>query len=159
MKIGIIIHSHTGNTLSVGERLKEVLLVGGCNVQLERVLAVNEDPNNKASIQLKSIPDIAPYDFLVIGAPVRGFSQSPVIKAYLSQLPDIHGKKVACYVTQHFPKPWLGGTRAIKQMIYSIEEKGGIIAETGIINWTGKTRENQISELIEKLSRNLVSQP
>lgn len=153
MRIGIIIHSYTGNTLSVGERLKESLIAKGHIVQLERVIAENEDPNAKEKVRLKSIPDISNYDYIIIGAPVRGFSLSPAIRVYLSQITEIQRKKVVCFVTQHFPKPWMGGNRAIKQMLGIIEQKGVNVLATGVINWTNKTREEQIDGLIDRLCR------
>lgn len=157
MKIGIIIHSHTGNTLSVGERLKESLATGGHTVQLEQVTAVNEDPNSREPIRLKSIPDIVPYDAVIFGAPVRGFSLSPVMKAYLSQLTKLSGKKISCFVTEHFPKPWMGGNHSIKQMIRAIEQKGGKVAATGVVNWTSQAREEQIKELGSGMKNSLFS--
>ncbi len=153
MTIGIILHSHTGNTLSVGERIKASLLAGGDEVHLERVTAFNEDPNAKEAVRLKSIPDISRYDYVVIGAPVRAFSLSPVMSAYLAQLPEMSGKKVACFVTQYFPKPWMGGSRALKQMISILSRRGGKVAVTGTVNWTNKAREEQINDLLVKLGR------
>lgn len=153
MKIGIIIHSHTGNTLSVGERLKESLLAKGHTVHLERVIAENEDPNTSEKVQLKSVPDISIYDYVILGAPVRAFSLSPVMKAYVAQIPEIHQKKVACIVTQQFPKPWMGGNRAINQMCRMIKQKGGIVFEIGIVNWSSKTRDEQIDGILDRLCR------
>lgn len=155
MKIGIIIHSHTGNTLSVGERLKESLAAGGHTVQLERVTAVNEDPNSREPVRLKSIPDIVQYDAVILGAPVRAFSLSPVMKAYLSQMTKLSGKKICCFVTEYFPKPWMGGNRSIKQMIRAIEQKGGKVASAGVVNWSAKAREEQINELGSGLKNSL----
>lgn len=153
MRIGIIVFSRTGNTLSVGERLKESLLAGGQTVNLEQVRVVNVDPNAKEKIKLKSIPDITLYDYVIIGAPVQAFSLSPVMKAYLDQLPQLQGKKVACFVTQHFPKPWMGGSRALKQIAGIISQKGGKVTATGNVNWTNRAREEQINELLVRLSR------
>jgi len=153
MNIGIIIHSHTGNTLSVGEKLKDNLNTAGHTAQLERVVAINEDPNTREIIKLKEIPSLSKYDVIIIGAPVRGFSLSPVMMAYLSQLQTLNGKPVACFVTQHFPKPWMGGNRAIKQMKSTILQKGGTVTGSGIVNWTNKSREKQITDLIVILSR------
>lgn len=151
MRIGIIIHSHTGNTLSVAEKLKYALAAKGHTVQLERVTAVNEDP--RAKVRLKSIPDITAYDTFIIGAPVRAFSLSPVMKAYLDQIPEIQGKKVACFVTEHFPKPWMGGNHSVHQIIHAIRKKGGEVIDKGVINWSGKIREEQINEVVARLSR------
>jgi flavodoxin len=154
MRIGIIVYSRTGNTLSVSERIRESLLAGGHEVQLERVTAINEDPNTaREKIKLKSIPDIALYDYVIMGAPVQGFSLSPIMKTYLDQIPQLQGKKVACFVTQHFPKPWMGGSHALKQMVGFISQKGGKVTDTGNVNWTSKVREEQINELRVRLCR------
>lgn len=69
MKVGIIIHSHTGNTLSVAERLKEKLVAVGHQATIDQVTAVNEDPS--AKVELKTMPDTSTYDALIFGAPVR----------------------------------------------------------------------------------------
>lgn len=153
MKVGIIVHSHTGNTLSVAERLKEKLHEAGHLVNLEQVIAINEDPSSTGNIQLKTIPDISAYNVLIFGAPVRGFSLSPVMKAYLAQLPEMPGKKIGCFVTQQFPYRWMGGTQAIKQLEKYCETKGKSIYETGIVNWSHKEREEKIIEVINKLSK------
>lgn len=153
MKVGIIVHSHTGNTLSVAQKLKEQLLAAGHSVTLEQVTAVNESPSAGGKIQLKTIPDPSSYDALIIGAPVQGFSLSPVMKVYLSQIPSLKGKKVSCFTTQLFPFAWMGGNRAIEQTKKACKTKGVNISETGIINWSRKDRDRKIRDVIEKLIR------
>jgi len=153
MKVGIIVHSHTGNTLTVAKRLKEELLAIGHSVDIEQVAAMNEDPSKSGNIQLKTIPDTGIYDVLFFGAPVRGFSLSPVMKAYLLQLPSLKEKKVGCFVTQFFPYRWMGGNRTIKQMKEACESKGVNVFETGIVNWSRKERERKITDVIERLIR------
>ncbi len=151
MKIGIIVHSHTGNTLGVAEKLMDTLTSAGNTVAIERVTAVNEDPSAAGNIQLKTIPDITSYDHLIFAAPVRAFSLSPVMKLYLKQLSSLKDKKVSCFVTQHFAFPWMGGNNAIKQVKRACESKGASISNTGIVNWSNKSREKMISNVIEKL--------
>lgn len=146
VKIGIIIYSQTGNTLSVAERLKESLLNTGHTVSLERV--EKEDQSAKNTVMLKQAPDISMYDHVIIGSPVQGFSLSPVMMAYLSQLPKMSDKKYACFVTQHFPKPWMGGRRAINQMVRLVGQKEGKVVTTGVVNWSNQAREEQISKII-----------
>ena len=153
MKVGIIVHSHTGNTLAVARRLEENLLAVGHSVNLEQVTAVNEDPSAAGNIQLKKIPDITAYEVLIFGAPVRAFSLSPVMKVYISQLPSLKGKKVGCFVTQHFPHPLMGGNQSIKKMRKLIEAKGENIFGTGIVNWSHKEREEKITNVLEKLMK------
>lgn len=121
MKIGIIVHSHTGNTLSVAERIRSELVEKGYDVELKRVSAENEDPKAKGPLQLQSAPDAKEFEVLLFGAPVWAFSLSTVMKAYLTQLPSLKGKKVGCFVTHMFPFAWMGGNSAMKQFKDSIE--------------------------------------
>ncbi len=151
MKVGMIIYSRTGNTLSVAEKLKASLLDAGHTVCLARVTAVNEDPNAKGPVRLINAPGILGYDHVIFGAPVQAFSLSPIMKAYLAQLAKMDGIKTTCFVTQHFPKAWMGGRQAIKHMLNRIGERGGIVTETGIVNWTNKEREQQIAEVVSAL--------
>lgn len=153
MKVGIIVHSHTGNTLNVAKRLEEKLLSAGHSVKLEQVVAINEDPSAAQSIQLKTIPDTSAYDVLIFGAPVRAFSLSPVMKVYLSQLSSLQEKKVCCFVTHFLPFAWMGGKNAIKQFQNACESKHANVYETGIVNWSSRQREKKIAEVVEKLSR------
>ncbi len=152
VKIGIIVHSHTGNTLSVAQRLKEALAASGHSVALERVTAVNENPNAAMHAKLKIIPDTSSYDMLIFGAPVRGFSLSPVMKLYLAQLPALNGKKVGCFLTQSFPHPAMGGNQAMVQFRKACVTKGASIFETCIVNWS-MGRERRIANLIEKMGK------
>lgn len=151
MNIGIIIYSRTGNTLSVAERLKKSLLEAGHTVTIDRVTAENDEPNANGPARLTYTPSISAYDHVIMGAPVQAFSLTPVMKLYLSQLTQINGRKISCFVTQHFPKAWMGGRQAIKQMSCRIIEKGGIVTETGIVNWTNKAREQQIAGVVAEL--------
>jgi len=153
MNIGIIVHSHTGNTLSVAEKLKEKYEKEGHLVTLEQVTAVNEDPQAAATAELKTIPDTTGYDILVFGAPVRGFSLSPVMLLYLNQLPSLQGKKISCFVTQQLPYAWLGGNRSVKQMKKAVIAKNGMVHETGVVNWSSKKREDLITDLIKRVTK------
>lgn len=153
MNIGIIVLSNTGNTLSVAQKLKDTLAAMGHTAILERVTAISEDPSTQAGKQLKDAPDPTAYDALIFGAPVWAFSLSSVMNDYLSQLPSLQGKKTGCFVTQQLPYVWLGGNHAIRQMKTACETKGAAVFETGIVNWSNKNREKQITDLIEKLAK------
>lgn len=151
MNIGIIIYSHSGHTLSVGERIKETLLAQGHSVRLERISAANEDPQSKEKIRLTAIPDITPYDAVIFGAPVQGARLSPIMREYLSRLPALQSRKAACFVTQHFKIKWMGSTRAVKQITRAVEEKGAPITASGIVQWSSEAREKQICQVVASL--------
>jgi len=153
MKIGIIFYSYSGNTLTVAERLKVMLCNKGYDVNLERIKASEEDPNSGKPIVLSEIPDTSQYDEIILGAPVRAFSLNPIMKIYLGKLPDLQGKSVSCFVTEHFPKTWMGGNNAIKQMKRIVHEKNGNITHCGIINWSNTKREEQIIEMLNRFSK------
>lgn len=154
MKIGIFVHSKTGNTLSVAEGLRERLEAIGHAVDLLRISAVKDDEADFKKIVLKENPSVEGYDVLLFGAPVRGFSISPVMQAYLNTLDSLDDRKAACFVTQFLPYPWLGGNRAIKQMSNICNEKGAKIVETGIVNWSIETkRERLIQDVLERMCR------
>jgi hypothetical protein len=89
---------------------------------------------------------------VVFGAMVEGFSLSPTMQAYLRQLPPLT-MDVRCFVTQHFPKPWMGGNRAVRQFKKLCREKGAEVTQTGVVNWTSPEREAQIADVVARLSR------
>jgi flavodoxin len=152
MQIGIIVHSSTGNTLSVAERIKEKLTAAGHSVSIERVSAINDDEMDVQKVRLSGKPDIGAYDLLIFGAPVRGFSLSPAMRAYLSGIGSLKGKKAACFITQAFPAPWMGGNRSLKQMVDLLASKGSEPYGTGIVNWpNAEKREKLITAVAEKL--------
>lgn len=151
MKIGIIIFSKTGNTESVGRRLREKLAAQGHTVDIEQITASNDDQMEEGKIQLRNVPDIKVYDVLLLGSPVRGFSLSAVMSAYISQAAAMQGKKVFCFVTQYFPFPFMGGTRAIEQMKTKCQVKGAEICGTAIVNWSNLRRERMIRDMVENM--------
>jgi flavodoxin len=157
MNIGIIVYSITGHTLSVAQKLNEKLLTNGHSVSLERVIAINDEQTDIGKIQFSNAPSVEKYDALIFGAPVRGLSLSAVMAAYLSKFTSLKGKKIICYVTQYFPYPWMGGNRSIKQMKKICESKGAKIFDTGIVNWSNSKREKKITDLVDKLSKDLNS--
>lgn len=152
MKIGIIIHSYSGNTYSVAQKLKEKLLKAGHLVEIERIKIIGGEQPNDKQFQIENPPEVNQYDAVVFGAPVRGFSISPVISAYMRQLSSLKGKKAACFVTKQLSFNWTGGNSAIAGMKNICESKGGNVAETGIVFWKSKNREKEIDALVEKLS-------
>jgi len=153
MNIGIILYSETGNTYSVSLKLKEKLVKAGHSANIERLKVIGKVKPGIKDIKFESLPDIELYDALVFGSPVQAFSLSSAMATYLSQIKSLQGKKVAFLVTQFFPFPWLGGNRTIGQMKKICESKGAIVCGTAVVNWSKPSREKQITEMVEKLSK------
>ncbi|MHB1392236.1 MAG: flavodoxin family protein [Clostridia bacterium] len=110
---------------------------------------MNDNQAEAGKIVLESIPDINAYDALIFGAPVRGFALSPVMTAYLTQLESLSNKKAACFLTQFFPSPTMGGNRAIEQIKELCNSKGAKVCETGIVNWSNIHRRKKIDDMVE----------
>lgn len=157
MKIGLLIHSFSGNTLNVGTRLKVHLEVHGHRVHMDRIIDANEDSNSDRPVALTHIPNINDYDVIIIGAPVRVFSLSSVIATYLKQINCIENIKVFVYVTEGLPKLWMGGNRAIKKMKTLLETKNVLILDTAVINWSSRKKEIQIDSMLNRFSDRIAS--
>ena len=153
MKIGIILYSQTGNTYSVSLKLKEKLVTAGHSVNIERLKVVGEVQPGTKDIKFEKLPDTGLYDALVFGSPVQAFSLSSVMASYLTQIPSLQGKKVAFLVTQFFPFPWMGGNRTVGQMKKICEPKGAAVCGEAVVNWSKRSREKRITEVVEKLSK------
>ena len=155
MKVGIIVHSQTGNTFSVAEKLQEKLSAAGHTVNLERLQPVGEVKPGTKHIRFEELPSIGQYEVLVLGGPVQAFSLSAVMQSYLDQLEAVPGKRVALLLTQHFPYAWMGGNRALGQLRTACQSKGAVVSGTGIVHWSKTGRQQQITAVVETLSRQL----
>ncbi|WP_409227003.1 flavodoxin family protein [Gudongella sp. SC589] len=157
MKIGIIIHSMTGNTSLVAERIKNRLENEGHELSLERLAIIGGEDQNQSDPQKISIEplstNIEELDLLILGGPVRGFQASPAMKAFLGGIDKLGGKDTMIFVTHAFPFNWMGGNSAIKQMRNICTEKGANIIFTGIIDWKNSKREIQIDSLAAGVAR------
>jgi len=157
MKIGIIVYSETGNTLSVAEKLIEALRKRGEEPILDRITTVGKpNPSDRANVQLDHIPDVTKYDALVFASPVQAFSLAVPMFKCIGQIAPLDGRKTALFLTQHFPYPWLGGNRGMAQLEKGLLAKGALIGKAGIVNWSNKQRAAQIEEVIENAIKHLL---
>jgi flavodoxin len=155
MKTAMIIHSLTGNTLSVAERLKESFLGKGMETDLIKIEPLGGEDRNETDpgkIRFQAYENLDDYDYVIVGSPVRGFSMSPVLKSYLSHSEEMKKKKVLIFVTHFFPFSFMGGKSAISQVKKEVENKGGSVLDYAIIDWKNPAREKQIEKLIMKWS-------
>ncbi len=152
MKIAVIIHSHTFNTLAVAERLEKALQDKGQHPYVDNLELKGDYKPGAKKIKFGSLPKIEDYNMIVFGAPVEAFSLSPVMKKYLKEkVPSLKGKWTFLFVTKALPGNWTGGNNAIRQMKGLVKKKGGDVADTGIVRWREKTREMDIQELVSNL--------
>lgn len=152
MNIVIVVHSLTGNTLSVAKTASQKLESKGHQVTIESIVPNNENETDLSKIQLNHTPDLSAYDGIVLACPVRGFNVSGAMLKYLNVLPSLDNKKIALLVTHFFPFPWMGGTSTISRMKSICVDKNGSVIATGIINWKRSNRDAQIEKTAVKIS-------
>jgi len=91
---------------------------------------------------------------LVLAAPVQAFSLSKVMKAYLSHLPALNGKKVAIFVTKGLPFNWTGGNSAVSAIRNAVESRGGVVVGSELMAWGSEAgREKRVADLADRLSK------
>lgn len=151
MNIVVVVHSLTGNTLSVAEAVRQALQSKGHEVTIESIVPNNENETDIAKIQLDHTPDLSTYDGVILACPVRGFNVSGAMLRYLNNIPSLDNKKTALLVTHFFPFSWMGGTSTISRMKSICIDKNGKVLTTGIINWKGSSREEQIKKIAVKI--------
>ena len=151
MKIGIVIHSYTGNTLEVAQKIQDNFLENGKDVEIQRVSMVGGDKPRGKDINFETLPDLEKYDALIFGSPVHAFSLSLAMKTYLEQIHSLKDKKIVLFVTKGNRFNWMGGNQAIKKMSKICQSKGGILLGSGIIVWN-KQRDQKITKLIHEFS-------
>ena len=151
MKIGIVVYSQTGNTLSVAEKLKVKLESAGRQTVIERITLAS-DPKDIQNIRFNPLPDLAGYDALVFAAPVQAFGLCAVMKAYLPQMPALNGRKAACFTVKHWTSAWTGANSALKQLSAAVENKGGTVLGTGFVGFKSKQLGRDVKELVDKLA-------
>lgn len=150
MNICIPVHSRTGNTRSVAERLKQTLEGSGHSVRIIDV----RGPGGRApgEMSFDGVTTLSGFDGIIFGSPVHAFSLAPDMEAFMGLLPSLDGKAVACFVTQAFPFPWMGGFRAIRQMTRLCRARGATVSATGVVNWGRRCREKLIRRAVEKIT-------
>jgi flavodoxin len=151
MKIGIIVHSKTGHTLSVAQKMRERLAANGHSAEIERVTAADEREFDARNVRLRTNPPIDKYDAIVLCAFVQGGRLSPAMTAYLNGIKSFSGKKAACLLTQFFPFSSWGGNQTIAQMTGIIRSKGAEVPGTAIVHWSSFRRGKQINDAINSI--------
>lgn len=148
MKVGIIVHSHTGHTLMAAEKIRDALQFKGIDAAVLRVVA-EEGKNDKKNVVLTEKPCVDSFDALIFGSPVWAFSLTPAMHAYLSQLGSLKGKRVGCFITQS-GGPLLGGNRSVKQIKALSKGKGAEVILLETIRWKGERLEQRLDAAAEK---------
>ena len=150
MRIGLIVYSQTGNTRHVVDRLASQLEANGHTAEVLPITVTGVV--QRGTFDLVDPPNPAGLDGYVFAGQVQGFALSRVMKRYLSGLSGPVSGPVAIVVTEHFPRPWMGGNRAVKAMIRELSRLGAASRGSLIVHWGRDDREQQIVDGIERIA-------
>jgi len=145
MKIAIVVYSETGHTLDVSEKLKTALEKDH-DVVLFRIRS-----DERRSV-VYDTPELKGFEHIVIATPVQGFQPAVPMALLLEQVFSLKGTTASILLTQYFPWACLGGNITIRKLMGLIQSKGGHVAQTAIVHWSSKKREQQIAAAVAKLS-------
>ena len=151
MKIGIIVHSVTGNTLKVSKLLEERLVAEGHEVVLDEIKTEGKVEFGAKDAKFAHMPDTGGYDLIIFGSHTEAFRLETTMQIYFRKLGDTAGK-VICLATHQFPFRWMGGTGTVKTMKSLCEEKGLEVIGTFVVNWSpGNKRQAGIEAAIDEI--------
>ncbi len=137
MKIGIVVYSQTGHTLSVASKLAEKLASLGHETSLKRL----ESEDFK----------IDEFETFIFCSPVHGGEPAQQMKDYINRIPSLEGKKAACLVTGVFPAN-MGRNKTLESMKRLCESKGATVCGVASVGWWSLKRSVHIREAVESIA-------
>ena len=158
MRVGIIVHSQSGHTLAVAQKLEEKLAEEGHDVSLNRVEAAEPTTSSACGVAPRTKPAAARYEKIVFGSPVRGGELPPPMARYLDQVSSLGGKPVAFLLTHFLRRAW-GTEQTIAQMTELCESKGATVVGSADVRWPNLQRGRDIQKAVDKLGQLLASAP
>jgi flavorubredoxin len=154
----IVIHSQSGHTALFGRTIAEKLREKGCEVDIELLRTTKFVKPSARNIEFKRIPDPSPYDLILVGGPVWGFTMSPVTLAYLDEVKSLKTKRGAAFSTYFLPFDALGGgARSLAEANSNLELLGADTVEGERLFWLFAVNRRRMHEAAGRLAARLTA--
>jgi NAD(P)H dehydrogenase (quinone) len=134
MKIGVFVHSQSGNTARFGLAITHALREKNQDVDVELLRPLGKVRPRARHIEFRTLPEIEEYDVLLFGGPIWAFSASPVLLSLFNRLPSLKGKKTLCFTTSALP-PSFSEKKAQNRMRDSLESLGATVLPGVSLFW------------------------
>ena len=151
-KTGFIVFSENGHSLSIAEKIKKIIEKEKIQAEINQIKIESEEPVNAATSNFsfnEASGKVDKYDFIVFISFVTGFALNPVMKKYLSDMPEVRGSCGICIAAKQFKSKWTGGTQALKKMKKICRKKGMKIIGEGIFSRKMENYEELIKDQAE----------
>lgn len=148
MKVNMVLYSHTGHTMRVGERISQVLHSNGIEVLINRLETVERLNFQALSVRTKEIPLIEGYDVIILGTPVHGGRMSAPLRFFIDETPSFENIPFIVFATHLFRRGW-GGTQTIQSVRKLCEGKGGIFLGAADVKWLSFFRGQEITRAVD----------
>ena len=153
MKIGIFVHSQSGNTARLALAVTHALREKGHEVDVELLRPIGKIHPGIRHVELKNVPEVDGYDMVMLGGPIWAFNASPVVVSLLHQLPSLKGKKAMFFLTSGFPPPLSGWNRAHKKIKTLLEESNATVIEGESLFWGFYCGKKRLDAAVERICK------
>jgi NAD(P)H dehydrogenase (quinone) len=151
MKIGIFVHSQSGNTAKLGLAVTHALREKGHDVSIELLRPIGKIHPRVKHVHFRSLPEVEDYDSILFGSPIWAFSASPVIVSLLKQLETLKGKKAMCFTTSGFPTAFSGAKRVLIRLADLCEGLGAVVLPGVALFWGLHCGKKRLDATVEKI--------
>ena len=157
MKIGIFVHSQSGNTAKVGLALTHALRESGHDVSVELLRTVGKVHPRMRHVEFRTIPDMTDFEVVMFGGPIWAFNASPVLVSLLKQTETLKGKKALCFTTSGFPTAFSGAKRAIAALNGQLEGLGATVLPGTALSWGFYCGKKRLDGVVAKICTTLAA--
>lgn len=151
MKIGIFVHSQSGNTAKLGLAVTHSLREKGHDVSIELLRPLGKVHPRVKQVDFRAMPDPAEYEVVIFGGPIWAFSASPVLVSLLKQFTTLKGKKTLCFTTSGFPTAISGAQRAISRLSELCEGLGATVLPGVPLFWGFYCGKKRLDETVARI--------
>jgi flavodoxin len=151
VKIGIFVHSQSGNTAKLGLAVTHALREKGHDVSVELLRPVGKVGLWSKRVTFREIPEPEEFDMLIFGGPNWAFGSSPLIVSLLKQLSTLKGKKILFFITSLLPDSLSGARRGIARINDLCEGLGATVLPGVSLAWGIYCGKKRLDATVEKI--------
>ncbi len=152
MNIGIFVHSQSGHSSAMGMAITKKLREKGHSVDIQLIQTSGRVRPRMKRVPLRDeVPDLSPYDAIILGGPIWGFTASPVVMAFIKDIPSLKGKKALCFTTSGFPTAISGAKGGLKKLNAQLEELGAELLPGEAFFWGLWCNKKKMEETVERI--------